>query len=355
MKMLFLLFISFLFFAGCSEKVITPNTGEIEFVGFNDMLITALSVNQSEPNYLFVSTKEPPAIFRSVDFGKTWEKVQEGYYSYAILSNFNEVYAGRNRASGSQPKYPLLLKSTDYGYSWVKSDSGIRTFEERVEKIQISEGGNVVFLLLRDRSPDPDANLFYSEDGGKSWMHSSTNPQYYNFQDLYTYDVATDPLNPGKVVVSFLSSNTNYDYVISYDNGKNWVGKEIPNNGILEIVAYNNMVVAKPKTTYSGLLLSTDGGENFIYLRDSILLNLNFAYLNHYDLLITPEQYIILIASKKNDPSKSYIFISKNKGESWQLLVDDADSKSLLAYDPWNKFLYFVKDKENKGLYRLKL
>lgn len=55
------------------------------------------------------------------------------------------------------------------------------------------------------------------------------------------------------------------------------------------------------------------------------------------------------------EPSKSVIYISKDKGETWQMLGNDYDSKTILAYDSKNKFLYFVKDKENKGLYRIKL
>ncbi len=363
MKWLFihLIFLIIIFFAGCkssineSDKIIDPKLIQPELVGFENILITSLSINSEDPQNLFVSTQSPPAIYRSMDFGKTWTKVQEGFISYSLLATSNIVYAGRTRINDYQPKRPFLLKSTDYGLNWFAADSGILTFQESVIKVLSLNNDNVVFVLLRDYTPmNPDGNLYYSEDGGKSFKHSSSNPQFAAFNEQFTFDVCSDPAIPGKVLVTIMSQ---YRIAISKDYGNNWIGKEVLNNFTLDIVeidSYNNIVVGIVQGFFGSelqrkLILSTDGGDTFSLLSDSLLTSLVAT-----NLIITPELNII-ICGYKNDKSQSYLYISKDIGESWQQLTNDTDSKSLLAYDHRNKFLYFVKDKVNKGLYRVKL
>jgi len=83
--------------------------------------------------------------------------------------------------------------------------------------------------------------------------------------------------------------------------------------------------------------------------------NSKVDYSQVKDFLITPEGYIIFTGVLQSDPTKTMIYISKDGGNTWQTLSSDSESKTFLSYDPKNKFLYFVKDKKNKGLYRIKL
>lgn len=80
---------------------------------------------------------------------------------------------------------------------------------------------------------------------------------------------------------------------------------------------------------------------------------LDYSKVN--DLLITPGRYIIVNAYLNSDLSKCVIYLSKDKGETWAQLASDTVSKTYLAYDHKNTFIYFVKEEENKGLYRIKL
>jgi hypothetical protein len=108
----------------------------------------------------------------------------------------------------------------------------------------------------------------------------------------------------------------------------------------------NKFCIKKPV-----LFISSDYGLTFRKIDDS---SIDFSQVN--DLLITPENYIVFTAKLKSDPYKSVIYISKDQGQSFQQLVgNDYDSKTFLAYDSKNKFLYVVKNEQNKGLYRIKL
>jgi hypothetical protein len=213
--------------------------------------------------------------------------------------------------------------------------------------------------------------LWASMNGGLYFTLDIDNKLYegkiYSLEDIANNNILTNVIFVCASDYDSRSNKTMPIFAFSSDGGMNWSYKildSVSNLYASMIYSYNNLIVLlsgklhepdfnsyKYFTKNPVLFISSDYGVTFRKLDDS---SIDFSQVN--DLLITPENYIVFTAKLKSDPYKSVIYISKDQGQSFQQLVgNDYDSKTFLAYDSKNKFLYVVKNEQNKGLYRIKL
>ncbi len=371
-KLIFIIIFVFISIS-CSEVINNPSSldGEVSIVGFAGMDITSIAINPINSNFIIVGTENPYRIFVSQDFGTSWSLSKDTVYSLSIewsKTKPGEVYASNIFAHGIRP---FLIKSTDYGKNWTESDSGIYCFDNHITRIETEQfRENVLYVLITQypgRMPNAPNYLLVSTNSGLSFSNDIENNLYPHLKS-YTVitDFAVSKSNNSLLFATLYSFQNDNELAMSTDGGNTWYVNSLTdekvfctrvqtNNKMVVIVVGNlsDMGFSKYKkwTAFkSHLYVSNDNGVNFKKIDSDVL-----DYLAVNDILITPENYIIFTGVLKSDSSKTVIYISKDQGKTWQKLSNDHDSKTLLAYDHRNKFLYFVKDKENKGLYRIKL
>ena len=132
--------------------------GFLPFVRIKDSLFVGLSMN--------FSTRES-WILRSDDKGNTW-KVLQGFnedIQTLYLANDSVLYAGgQNYFGAGMERRPVIYKSTDRGYSWKK----VLEYNDRIAHayyLSVLDENNVMAVSFAD--------IFRTEDGGKSWSFES--------------------------------------------------------------------------------------------------------------------------------------------------------------------------------------
>ncbi|MEO0339036.1 MAG: hypothetical protein AAF242_07455 [Bacteroidota bacterium] len=210
--------------AGKSWKHIgLENVGQIGAVEIhpddhNTVFVSAIG-NAFAPN-------EERGVYRTKDGGKTWEKVlfisdKTGSSDLEFMpSNPNIIYATVWRAerkpwtiiSGGEENG--IYKSVDGGDNWTKLENGLPT--KIVGKIDLAvspANSSLVYALVE--APDGKGGMYKSLDQGESFEHVSDNPSL-TLRPFYYTNVDVDPKNTDVVYVMATP------YLKSVDGGKSW-------------------------------------------------------------------------------------------------------------------------------------
>jgi photosystem II stability/assembly factor-like uncharacterized protein len=194
--------------------------------------IAEIAIHPDNPDVVFVAAQgalhgpsEERGVYRSMDGGKTWEKVlyvDENTGASAVSLDMNNpriLYA----ATWEHRRLPwqvvsggpgsALWKSTDGGTTWKKIMNGL---PKEVGKmgISVSRANNKVVYAIVEAEKSK-AGLYRSDDGGNSWKHLSSD-QLITSRSWYYMEVFPDPTDAETVVV------LNAPMMISKDGGKNF-------------------------------------------------------------------------------------------------------------------------------------
>ncbi|MDW7693118.1 hypothetical protein R9C00_09680 [Flammeovirgaceae bacterium SG7u.111] len=167
-------------------------------------------------------------VYKTVNGGKTWEKVlsisdQTGIYDIEFLpSNPEVLFATAWKAerkpwsiiSGGTPAEGGIYKSVDGGKSWDKITKGLPN--ELIGKIDLAvtnADSKLVYALVE--APDDKGGLYKSIDQGESFKQVSSHNGIRTRPFYYT-NLRVNPKNPD-VVYSLATG-----YYKSEDGGKNW-------------------------------------------------------------------------------------------------------------------------------------
>ena len=160
---------------------------------------------------------EERGVYKTTDGGKTWKKTlfvnnETGARVVAVnLSNPTEVYAGMYRGfrkgwdiiSGGPSSDGGIYKSMDGGETWKKIEAGLPS--PLIGKIDIDVARsqpNIVYAMIE--APGDQGGLYRSDDSGATWriINSAGNlrsrPFYFNYVDV-------NPKNADEVWVNALS------------------------------------------------------------------------------------------------------------------------------------------------------
>jgi photosystem II stability/assembly factor-like uncharacterized protein len=203
--------------------------------------ITAIVVDPNNPDRLFVSAEGHPygpnpvrGVFRSVDGGKTFEKVlykdeNTGAADVVIVPGdpqtlFAALWAARvapwEVRSGEYFIIPGsgLYKSTDGGTTWRPITQGLPTAEDGLSRIGIAiSPSNPKRMYLDVETKKDKAGIYRSDDAGESWQ-------------LVNSDHRIGGRGPGAMGIAVAPDNPDVIYVAntaswkSTDAGKTFVG-----------------------------------------------------------------------------------------------------------------------------------
>ncbi len=357
-QILYLIFLSL----SCetSTPIITPplppqppeQIGTWDFVGFageND--ISSIEVVPDKPWIIYVgfqsdfSSATQGKIFKSNDWGKTWNKLIDSISISKITldtKNNSIIYAGLNSLNFA---IPGVIKSTNEGSSWFRADSGIYVDWETMVAHLIIDPTNSNVLYAGTVGPH-GGGLSKTMNGGQSWFTIPTEWQgnIYPLSDGVT-TVAIDPKNPNELYVGtswlgylYKSYNAGNTFKIIYDTLAG-----LP--ACLEVNPYRSNVVYLGYVQ-GGFRRSTDHGFTW----QSVAKGLTFASV----------QQIIVYSDSVLFACQAYIdaggvYQTNNDGITWKYIYVGGPV-GRMGIDRKNGFLYaaYIKQ-QTAGLYRYKI
>jgi photosystem II stability/assembly factor-like uncharacterized protein len=331
---------------GCSELVMDPSNPDVLYAAFWEFRRSA---------YSFVSGGVNSALYKSIDGGKTWNKLQNGFpmgklgrIAVAIApSNSSIVYAV---LEAEKKEEKGLYRSDDGGQNW-KFLNG--DFALTVRPFYFSK------ITIDPKNPDiiVKAGLFgsISRDGGKTFknlgsMHSDI------------HDIAFDPANSNKIFVATdgglyrsLNAGSSLEmvedlplsqfYHVSVDNrdpyyvygglqdNNSWFGPSASPGGVeardWELVGQGDGFRVYPHPTEPHIVYSEMQGAENIWRFD--VKKQQIKVIKPYPVEGDPKfrfNWNTPITTSKHNPDRLYagsqfVHISNDRGDSWKKISPD--------------------------------
>ena len=208
----------------------------------------------------FKNNKER-GLYKSTDGGKSWDKILYLSDSIGIVDlefapdDPNTLYAASWRAE--RKPWTIIsgstnggaYKSVDAGKTWNKIDLGFDS--KYIGKIDFAVSkSNPDRLFVMVEASEDKGGLYKSEDRGKSFEHMNNREELVN-RPFYYLNVESNPLNSD---ILYSSANR---FMISKDAGKKWKSYSTPHGD-------NHDIWINPNDT-SVWIQSNDGGANITF------------------------------------------------------------------------------------------
>ena len=294
-------------------------------------VLQTIAIDTFEPNRIYTSGNG--FVYRSLDFGNTWQRSESGIIAWSIMlgpfdavaltDDVQVIYAatqdrGVLRTTGSN-------WSTTSGLSGEVHSVAVRPFGKTVyaganDGIYISEDEGANWALLSDKLGtgvtqglviDPTNPLamyaskwgqgvYRSIDGGISWVLGNSGLYDTQLLDLKIHPQTT----------SILYAATPSGVFQSVDAGASWIALASPRRASEIAIDPSNPDQMFVTTEGNGIARSTDGGQTWIPLTDGLGDVTQFV-----SVAVSPDGSGRVYAGSVNQG----IFISNNNGETWSL------------------------------------
>ncbi len=229
----------------CGGVFKTMNGGQSWFPIFDSqafMSIGHISINQSNPNTIYVGTGDPNisgkpfignGIYKSTNAGQSWSHI--GLEAASIISRIRIHPKDTNLIYVSAMGLPFeknidrgVYKSTNGGQTWqqvlnINDSTGIcdLVLNPKDKNILYASGWNRIRTNRKSLVSGPDAKVYKSVDGGQNWTSLSNGlPQ----EKLSRIGIDIYPENPDTIVSFFTDSTYKMKGVYtSFDGGNQWI------------------------------------------------------------------------------------------------------------------------------------
>ena len=243
------------------EKVGQIGAVEIDPINHNIVWVAAIG-NAFKAN-------QERGIYKTVDGGKNWEKVlfiseKVGFSDLELLpGNPNIVYAAAWKAerkpwtiiSGGTKEEGGIYKSINGGKDWIKLEKGLP--KGTIGKIDLAVSPvNSSILYAVIEAPEKERGLYKSVDQGKSFAQVSDDIRLVNRPFYYT-NIELHPTNP-----DIIYSNAN-PLIKSVDGGKTWKRMRVPHGDNHDIWINPNDPELLIQANDGGANVSFNGGKTW--------------------------------------------------------------------------------------------
>ena len=291
----------------------------------NTRHIAKIIIDRTNPDIVYVGAlghewgpNEERGLFRTIDGGKTWEKVlyvdentgiadlasdpSNNKILYAAMWDFRrKAYHFRSGGEGS-----AIYKTTDGGGTWKKIVKGLPRGEYgRIGLDVCTSNPNVVYAVVEHKN----SGVFRSEDKGETWvrMCDSQTHDRINFRPFYYSRITVDPNND---LVVYVYSGSSY---VSRDGGKTFstISRGThPDHHALWVNPHNSLHLLDGND--GGIDISFDGGQTWRSVRAAAWSE---VYQVGYDM---------------RTPYYAYVGLQDNG--SWGCPINSLDSNGIMNF-----------------------
>ncbi len=223
---------------------------------------------------------ESYGIYKSSDYGGTWQFSNLAGTAYSLAAYLNDIYAGFYQTG--------LYKSTNNGANWI----GVM-YSRTINSIGIC-GNNILAGYFAYFYPSISHGVLVSTNSGGSWIGT-------NIDEATGYCFASND--------TFGFTGLQYYGVYRSSNcGLNWSQTSLNNKTVQTVIVAGNKIYAG---TYDGLYTSSDNGMNWT---QSTIVNVpvqSLAAINSH----------IIVGTIQNG-----VFVSSNLGNTWAQKNEGFDS-----------------------------
>ena len=257
-----------------------------------EQAIHAMTQSAANPDMILVGTKN--GVFQSKNSGDDWERIDSASMPLDINSmavdpkNNSTIYAGTTWRP---------YKSTDSGKSWKLIKNGMID-DSDVFAITINSKDNDHLIA------SACSGIYESLNGGENWKKIQGIPS----TSRRTRDLVQHPSVPGTVYAA-----TTQGFWMSSNGGKTWIMTTSRTMEVNSIAVHpdepNRVFIG---TNNFGVLVSTDGGKNFVPTNDNFTSR--FTYSVTPDLTDRSRLYA---TTQNTSTSGGFFFYSGDGGATW--------------------------------------
>lgn len=293
-----------------------------------DQAIHAMHQAKADPNLIYVGTKD--GVWLSKDSGDDFKRLESGTMPLDINSfavdpkDVNTLYAGTTWRP---------YKSTDNGKNWRLIKTGMID-DSDIFAITI-DSENTSHVIASACS-----GIYESLNGGLNWRKIQGIPS----TSRRTRDIVQHPSRPGTIYAA-----TTEGFWMSINGGKSWSMTTSRNIEVNKIAVHpeqpNRVFIA---TNNFGVLVSNDGGRNFIPTNNSFTSR--FTYSVTPDAELPDRLYAI---TKNTSMSGGFFFLSEDGGRNWTQakgLDIEKDTLFALLQDKLNPTVMYLG--ASRGLFK---
>lgn len=276
--------------------------------------ISDFAVNPANHSEYYVASSAG-GVWKTTNHGVTFQPIFDAQGSYSIgcvtidpnNSNVIWVGSGENNNQRSLSYGDGIYKSEDAGKTW--KNMGLKNSEHIAEIIVDPTNSNIIYVAAYGPvwSEGGERGVYKSTDGGLTWNAIKTVSSYTGCNDL-----VMDPRNPNVLYASF---HQRMRKVFTYIGG----GPE------------------------SALYKTTDGGDTWKKVEGGF----PGGELGRIGLAISPVNPDVLYTVVEGKDNKGGIYLSKDKGQSWEKRSGFATSGNYyqeIVCDPQNVNRIFITD-----------
>lgn len=226
-------------------------------------------------------------LYRSTDFGETWQSKTNGMQSLPIVNSFvkigNKIFAGT--AAG-------VFISTDNGEIWIEKNNG---FGKYLTVFEMINSGNKLFASNQ-------SGIYLSTDYGESWIQKNNGlPKGYTFDKISKIDSL---ILIGSNVDTY-NGGINKIYITT-DYGDSWIEKNnqpFYKSYIYSFASIGNRILLSSKDS---LFVSYDSAKSWLNITNSLPLQLQQGVEEFF----VDNENIYAI-------SGSELYVSSDDGSTW--------------------------------------
>ena len=158
---------------------------------------------QASNGFIFISSHQ--GIYRSTDFGETWEPKNNGLSLGSILGAHLTVNDSGLLIVATSAG---LFKSTNYGNNWTNIPKPINTLEIQPNNVALNSDGHI-FVSLYLMNSYPSDSLYKSTNNGQSWVRIRSGGQ-----NILCIDKSSEAI--------IINNGGEQKYSFSTDDGVTW-------------------------------------------------------------------------------------------------------------------------------------
>ncbi len=326
--------------SGIMKSEDNGETWELKLQGLDNLKTSLLATPLTEQGQtVYVSSVGGEGIFKTPDFGRTWESVM----------NADDVHPWGDELQINPLNPDEIWYIADVGNVYVTGDGG-KTWELRINPSGAGFRFGSVYALAAAPS---NADILYALKNGFGIFRSADGGQSWSFLEKsevdYTYALAVDPQN-ADVVYSGYNPKPFENYAMirkSADGGATWeTGLMLQGSGGITSVAIDPF---DPQTVYAGsigegagLWASRNGGKDWERLCEPL------TFTNVHAMAADPNRPAVAYAGVWGGGT----YRTEDRGKSWARLENDpTDSAIAVLLDPDDENVLYLADRTSPRIF----